>query len=298
VAKKSGRATTRGRAAPPRGRARPTPGRLSRLIRQPAGKVLAGVGAVVLASAVAFGTGVANRGVDRLFPSKAASPSVPAPLPFPIEVALSTGFDDGMSYALPAPVLGGPDAAPLLTGFAGDEELAAYLHARGGAPLEAMVPFFTFTGLAPTGSVRITDLRVHAKQAAPVLSGSRIDTSSEGERDTVPVTVDLDQPSLEVIDQAGKPYFRGHDLELVANEHVKVVITFSAAKRCYHWVMAVDYVLPTGTRQTAYVDNAGKLHKTAAEIAPEGRFSLTGPAAGYRAVWDTNSPLPGFSLTS
>jgi hypothetical protein len=271
-----------------------------RVVRQPGAKIAAAAGAVVLAMLTAFCTTVAQRGADRLLATPAPSSAAPtsaAPLPFPFAVAVSTGFEDGMAYALPRPVIGGPDAEPLLLGFDDHDALAAYLRVRDGAPQRRIVPFFTFTGLVPVGATRIVTLRVHGKQAGGVLHGSTVNTVSQGESDTIPVHVDLDRPGLEVLDATDRPYFRQHDIELTLNEHEKFVVTFTAAKGCYRWVMAVDYVLADGTNRTAYVDATGTLHAKAADVPPGNRFALTGAAPAYGAVWDTNFPQRGFHLT-
>jgi hypothetical protein len=266
-------------------------------MRKPLAKVVAGVGAAVLAGTSAFFVAVAQRGAERILPDKPPQSSAPAALEFPFAVAVDPGFDAGMAYALPSPVTGGPAADELLAGFAGDSELAAFLRAHDGAPLLSVVPSLTFTGLIRSGSVRIVGLRVYAKQGGDVLGGSILSTVSNGVQETIPVRVDLDRASLAVTAGDGKPYFRGHGIELAADEHVTVAVTFTAAKHSYRWLMAVDYVLPAGGSRTAYVDGTGKLYQKAPEVPPRNRFALTGAAPRYAARWDTNFPQPGFRLT-
>lgn len=272
--------------------------RFRRLMRRPVSKVVAGVGAAALAAATAFAVAVAERGAARILPDPTVRPSSPAAPAFPFDVAVDPGFDAGMWYALPSPVTGGPAADELLAGFPGDAELAVYLRAHDGAPLSSMVPSLTFTGLNRSGTVRIVGLRVYAKQGGGVLAGSLIKTTSNGEQPTVPVRVDLDRPGLDVTAPDGKPYFQGHGIELAADEHVTVTVTFTAVKHAYRWLMAVDYVLPAGGSRTAYLDGVGRLYQKASEAPPKNHFALTGQAPGYPAVWDTNFPQPGFRLTS
>lgn len=130
-----------------------------------------------------------------------------------------------------------------------------------------------------------------------MLTGTQVQTGAEGEVTTVPVSCDLDKPSLEVTGADGKPYFRGHGVELAPDEHVEVEVTFTATKHAYRWLMAIDYVLPNGATRTAYTDATGKLYAAAAKVPPGDQFSLTGDASMYGAVWaENNSQTGGFRL--
>jgi hypothetical protein len=212
-------------------------------------------------------------------------------------VAVNEHYRAGQTYALSAPLTSGPQVAALLAGFTDRQhDMQSYLATNAGAPVGAFDAEIVFTGTR-SDTVRIVQMRVQVIGTAPNLSGTQILTSSGGQSDTIPVTVDLDRPTPEVIAANGKPYFDGRDIDVSENVHETFQASFTVTKYLCRWIFAVDYIDPTGTRQSVYFDALGHLYPKATDIAVRDAFALTGKAPGYTVTYQDNYPAgSGFHL--
>jgi hypothetical protein len=138
---------------------------------------------------------------------------------------------------------------------------------------------------------RITDVRVRPMQSQPSLSGTVINTASQGNHDTLPVTINLDSSVPRLLDADGQPFFDRHNVEVSRSERETFATTFTAKERSYRWLLECDYVTTDGSIVTVILDARGAFHREAAEVASVDMFALTGPAAGYGVRYDENYPI-------
>ncbi|MGI5522480.1 hypothetical protein ACQEUX_16330 [Micromonospora sp. CA-259024] len=260
------------------------------------GKALAAAGVIIVGAATTLVTGIAEGAatwvVGRLPASETSSTSGPPGLsPEPLTVAVTTDIGNaGDRFALASKLTDGPAAVALMAGDPNDS-WPAFLDEHGGAPVGSLAVKMVFTGQRDP-QVRVTDIQVSRAENRPVLNGSVIELSIQGEAESIKMSANLDEARPRIFGEDGKPYFSsGGNIDLKKGEQQTLQLTLTAEERFHRWSFVIDYVDEEGQPQRVFVDRLGRISRSAptSEL-----FTLTGPANGYGTTWVENFPFEGF----
>lgn len=218
--------------------------------------------------------------------SPSASPSPAGELGF--HAAVTFDYPGGQTFALPSAAVSGPLVTQLLQGFGGRDE-TSFLRDNGGAAVEDLTARVVLTGTSEQPTT-ITAIRVRVMSAVANLSGTRIQTSSGGDKPTIPVTIDMDHATPVIRDSAGKPFFLGHSLIVTTIDRETLLMHFTAESRSYRWLLEVDHVAGDGSTVTSYLDAVGKVWPDRTAIPMANQFGLTGRATAYGIEYLDNYP--------
>ncbi|MEU7971011.1 hypothetical protein AB0B48_03120 [Micromonospora sp. NPDC049089] len=164
-----------------------------------------------------------------------------------------------------------------------DGEMEAFLRAHRGSPQDTITVEVIFTGMSRTPT-RILDVKIERLRVSPVLDGTALRTSCEGDPLARPVEVDLDTPPRELMSQ-GQPYFDQKDLEVSVEERENLRIVASAKANSYRWIFVVQYIDGSGNVAQGYLGADGQLHAQPDDVPQDAEFSLTGTATSYQVTY-------------
>jgi hypothetical protein len=235
--------------------------------REARNQIIAAVGVVMAATAVAVITPLINNALDPK-PGGAFTPGI------------SVVPRCGQGYALPDPVDPRTQAAELLAiGPQNNVEIDRFIKARRGAATGTITVEITFTGTSQRRT-RILSVDVARLTQTANLAGTSLKTPCEGDPPVRAVELDLDEPPRSLM-SSSSPYFDKHDLDVTVEERETLRIFASANNNSYRWVFAVRYVAGTGQPVTGYLGTDGHLHSVLEQVSTENEFSLTGQAKSY-----------------
>lgn len=275
--------------------------RLKRLLRPWWAKVLAAASTILLL----FLSGVFGRlgegavdGLSSIMNSPPSSPSATTSnvglIPLSVAVSMDLG-SPGDVLALKGQLTEGVEAANLLFGPR-DLSWREFLARNEGSAVGSLVAEMTLTNTG-THPVSVATVQAVDVTTAPILDGTRIAFTTQGQVDVIPVEMNLDN-ARPTVRQGDAAYFDLHKIDLQGGEQAILRITAKAALHYVRWIFAVEYVASDGQLHTTFVDSASRNFTEGADRRSAQAFAVTGPSEHYQISYAENYPSSGFHVVS